>query len=55
MFGPLLGAGFTLERLPGPWPAPQFREQGPADYEQQMRHPGFLCVRAARGPAATPA
>jgi hypothetical protein len=50
MLGPLLGAGFTLERLLEPRPVPQFREHDPADYEKLMRRPGFLCCRAVRGP-----
>lgn len=49
MLDPLLGAGFTLERLLEPRPIPEFREQEPADYEKLMRQPGFICFRAAKG------
>jgi SAM-dependent methyltransferase len=55
MLGPLLGAGFALERLLEPRPVPQFREHDPADYEKLRRQPGFLCFRAAKGPAVPPA
>jgi SAM-dependent methyltransferase len=52
MLGPLLGAGFVLERLLEHRPVPEFRDQGPADYEKLSRQPGFICFRA-RKPAAT--
>ena len=51
MLGPLLGAGFALERLLEPRPVPEFRDQKPVDYEKLMRQPGFICFRA-RKPAA---
>jgi SAM-dependent methyltransferase len=46
---PLLGAGFVLERLVEPRPAPEFRQHDPADYAKLLRQPGFLCVRARKG------
>jgi SAM-dependent methyltransferase len=49
MLDPLLGAGFSLERLLEPRPVPQFMEQDPADYEKLMRRPGFICFRARKG------
>jgi SAM-dependent methyltransferase len=52
MLGPLLGAGFALERLLEPKPVPEFRELDPEDYRKLMRQPGFICFRACK-PAAT--
>lgn len=52
MLGPLLEAGFLLERLLEPRPVPEFRDQDPRDYEKLMRQPGFICLRA-RKPEAT--
>jgi SAM-dependent methyltransferase len=49
MLDPLLGAGFTLERLLEPRPVPQFGDRDPADYEKLMRQPGFICFRARKG------
>jgi SAM-dependent methyltransferase len=51
MLGPLLEAGFVLERLLEPRPVPEFEEQDPADYEKLLRQPGFVCFRL-RKPAA---
>ena len=51
MVGPLLGAGFVLERLLEPRPVKEFRVQDPADYDKLMRQPGFICFRARKGPA----
>jgi SAM-dependent methyltransferase len=50
ILGPLLGAGFILERLLEPRPVPQFKDHDPLDYEKLMRRPGFLCLRARKGP-----
>jgi len=47
----LIGAGFALDRLVEPRPTEAFREADPEDYARLMRRPGFLCVRARRGPA----
>jgi ubiquinone/menaquinone biosynthesis C-methylase UbiE len=46
---PLLRAGFILEQILEPLPLPEFREQAPDDYEELMRNPGFMCVKAVRG------
>jgi hypothetical protein len=48
---PLLEAGFVLERLLEPRPVPQFKDHDPADYDKLMRRPGFICIRARKGPA----
>lgn len=50
MLDPLLAAGFVLERLVEPRPVPQFKEHDPRDYEKLSRTPGFLCIRARKGP-----
>ena len=49
---PLLDAGFALDRLLEPQPLEGFEEQDPEDYEKLMRRPGFICLRASKGPAA---
>ncbi|HKF56894.1 MAG TPA: class I SAM-dependent methyltransferase [Blastocatellia bacterium] len=46
MVGPLLGAGFTLERLVEPQPIPEFQKHDSRDYAKLMRQPGFICLRA---------
>jgi SAM-dependent methyltransferase len=51
MVGPLLAAGFVLERLLEPRPVPEFKGYDPEDYEKLMRQPGFICF-GARKPAA---
>jgi SAM-dependent methyltransferase len=44
----LLGAGFILERLLEPTPVEAFKSAEPEDYEELMRRPGFLCIRAVK-------
>ncbi|HAI20820.1 MAG TPA: class I SAM-dependent methyltransferase [Clostridiales bacterium UBA8153] len=46
--GPLLAAGFTLERLLEPTPTPEFQRSDPRHYEELSRQPGFLCIRAIK-------
>jgi SAM-dependent methyltransferase len=46
----LVDSGFMLDRLLEPRPVEEFREADPVEYEKLMRRPGFLCVRARRGP-----
>lgn len=46
---PLLAAGFVLERLLEPLPTEEFREKEPEEYEELIRRPGFMCVRARKG------
>jgi SAM-dependent methyltransferase len=50
MLDPLLAAGFVLDRLVEPRPVPEFKEHDPADYAKLSRTPGFLCIRARKGP-----
>ena len=45
---PLLEAGFTLDRILEPRPTEQFKQHDPVDYEELLKHPGFLCVRAIK-------
>jgi SAM-dependent methyltransferase len=48
MIGPLLEAGFVLERLLEPRPVPEFEERDAFSYERLMRQPGFICFRARK-------
>lgn len=48
VINPLMGAGFTLDRILEPQPTAEFREKAPDGYEELMRTPGFMCVRARR-------
>ncbi len=48
LINPLLDAGFSLERVLEPLPTEEFQQADPEEYEQLMRSPGFLCVRARK-------
>ena len=48
MLDPLLGAGFTLERVLEPRPLKEFNDLDPGDYPKLMKRPGFICFRAAK-------
>ena len=48
MLNPLAEAGFRLERVLEPTPTEDFRRAAPDDYEQLMREPDFICMRARR-------
>lgn len=48
VFNPLVGAGFRLERILEPQPTEAFKQAEPHDYDELMRRPGFLCVRAGK-------
>lgn len=50
MLDPLFSAEFVLDRLVEPRPVPQFKEHDPVDFEKLSRTPGFLCIRARKGP-----
>ena len=41
-------AGFLIERLVEPLPAPSMRERWPEDWEKLQREPGFLVLRLVR-------
>lgn len=49
MLGPLLDAGFDLERVLEPRPQPEFKTLEPQEYSRLMRRPGFICFRARTG------
>ena len=49
VINPLLGAGFTLEKILEPQPTDEFKRADPEDYEKLMRNPGFMCLRALKG------
>ena len=44
----LAGTGFVIERIVEPRPTEEFLRADPKDYEELMREPGFLCLRARR-------
>ena len=45
---PLLEAGFILDQILEPLPIEEFYEKDPEDYEELMRSPGFMCVKATK-------
>ncbi len=49
VINPLIGAGFILDQILEPLPTEEFAEKDPEDYEQLMRSPGFMCLRAIKG------
>jgi len=46
VINPLAEAGFHAERIVEPRPTEEFREAAPEKYQELMREPAFLCVRA---------
>ena len=48
LLNPLLEAGFRLDRVLEPRPTEEFRQAAPEDYEELIRQPGFICVRAIK-------
>jgi ubiquinone/menaquinone biosynthesis C-methylase UbiE len=48
VINPLLTSGFALEQILEPLPLEEFKEIDPEDYEQLIRSPGFLCVKALK-------
>lgn len=49
VINPLLQAGFILEQILEPIPTEEFWERDPEDYEELMRSPGFMCIKALKG------
>jgi ubiquinone/menaquinone biosynthesis C-methylase UbiE len=45
---PLLKVGFSLDQILEPIPTEEFLEKDPEDYEELMRSPGFMCLRALK-------
>ena len=48
VLNPLAAAGFRLERLLEPLPAPEFEKVDPKHYEELSKFPAFLCVSATK-------
>ena len=48
VINPLLQAGFILDQILEPLPTQEFYERDPEEYEELMRSPGFMCVRAIK-------
>lgn len=48
LVSPLIGAGFTLDRLHEPKPTEEFRQADPVRFERLMRRPSFVCIRAIK-------
>jgi len=48
VINPLLRAGFILDHILEPLPTEEFKAQDPKDYEELIRSPGFMCVRAVK-------
>ncbi len=48
VLNPLIEAGFNLDKILEPLPSEEFRQADPEDYEQLMRSPGFMCLRAVK-------
>ena len=48
VINPLLRAGFMLDQILEPLPTEEFKEMDPEEYEELMRSPGFMCVRAVK-------
>jgi ubiquinone/menaquinone biosynthesis C-methylase UbiE len=46
IFNTLSESGFCIDRVVEPLPTAEFKEQNPGDYEELLRRPSFLCVRA---------
>ena len=48
MLNPLIAVGFRIDQVLEARPTEQFREANLRDYEELMRQPGFLCIRAMK-------
>lgn len=55
ILGSITGAGFGLDAVREPMPAPECEERFPAQWKQLTTHPRFLFVRATALPSTTPA
>lgn len=51
VLNPLAAAGFTLDAILEPQPTAEFKEAEPEHYDELMREPGFLCLRARKRPS----
>jgi SAM-dependent methyltransferase len=48
VINPLLNAGFILDHILEPTPLQEFQVHDPQGYQELMRYPGFMCVRAVK-------
>jgi ubiquinone/menaquinone biosynthesis C-methylase UbiE len=48
IINPLIETGFILEKVLEPLPTDEFKINAPEDYEELMRQPGFMCIRAVK-------
>ena len=48
VFNPLLESGFVLDTVLELLPTVKFKENASKDYEELLRQPGFMCIRAIR-------
>ena len=44
----IANAGFLIDRLVEPLPAPSMRERSPEDWEKLRREPGFIVLRLVK-------
>jgi len=49
VINPLLKAGFILDHILEPLPTQEFKLVDPEDYDDLIRTPGFMCIRAVKG------
>jgi SAM-dependent methyltransferase len=49
VINPLVEAGFILQQVLEPLPTAEFAEKDPEGYEELIRNPGSLCIRAVKG------
>lgn len=48
VLNPLADVGFRLDYILEPLPTEEFKQADPEDYEELMRMPSFLCIRAVK-------
>lgn len=48
LLDPLITTGFVIEQVVEPRPTDDFRQADPNTYEDLMRRPGFICIRARK-------
>jgi len=48
VINPLLEAGFILDHILEPTPIQEFQVHDPQGYQELIRYPGFMCVRAIK-------
>jgi hypothetical protein len=45
---PIIKAGFSIERILEPKPTDEFKKADPEGYQELLRQPAFLCIRARK-------